>query len=194
MAETTEGVKTIGAGDALLVIDVQVDFCPGGALAIEGGDEIIPVLNRWIAEADGAGVPIFATRDWHPPDHVSFESRGGQWPAHCVKGTAGASLHPDLRLPDHAAVLEKGSAPDQDQYSAFDGTGLGERLESLNIRRIWIGGLALDVCVRASALDAARLGFETHVILDATRAIDVPGAESVIHELEQAGAVIVRGA
>jgi len=183
----------LGQGDALLVVDVQNDFCPGGALAVPGGDEVVPVLNLWIESAQRAGAPIFASRDWHPPGHVSFAERSGPWPVHCVQGTPGAELRSDLKLPERAEVLSKGEALQRDDYSAFEGTGLAEKLRAADVRRVFMGGLALDVCVRASALDSAKEGFETFLILPATRAVNVsPGDdERTISELRQAGVNII---
>lgn len=177
------------SSDALLAVDVQNDFCPGGALAVEEGDKVVPVLNRWIEAAQRVGAPIFASRDWHPPGHVSFTEQGGPWPVHCVQGTPGAELRNDLRLPAGAEVLSKGEAPDHDDYSAFQGTGLAEKLRDAGARRVFMGGLALDVCVRASALDSVKEGFETYVILPATRAVNLnPGDdERTINELHEAG-------
>lgn len=181
--------------DALLIVDVQNDFCPGGALAVAGGDEVVPVLNAWIEAAVQAGATIVASRDWHPADHASFGERGGPWPVHCVAGTPGAQLHPGLRLPEGAWIVDKGAGRDREQYSALDRTGLAERLWEAGVRRLWVGGLALDVCVRASVLDALEAGFEVRVIRDASRPVDVnPGdGERAIREMESAGARIENG-
>src|SRR5688572_20175295 len=141
-------------GDALLVVDVQNDFCPGGALPIPDGDRVVGVLNRWIEAAVNGNVPIYASRDWHPSGHPSFASEGGAWPPHCLQDTEGAAFHPDLKLPAGTVKVAKGTRFDQDQYSAFDQTGLDARLRRDGIRRIWAGGLAQDVCVCASVLDA----------------------------------------
>ncbi len=180
------------AEDAVVVVDVQNDFCPGGALGVEQGDRVVPILNRWIERAQSGGAVIVASRDWHPADHISFTDRGGPWPVHCVEHTSGAAYHPELRLPDEAIEILKGRDPDRDQYSAFDDTGLGEQLRGRNVRRVWIGGLALDVCVRASVLDALDEGFEVHLIRPATRAVNAnPGdGERAIDEMSQAGAMI----
>lgn len=181
--------------DAVIVVDVQNDFCPGGALPVAGGDEVVPVLNRWIEAAERAGAKVVFSRDWHPPTHSSFKEYGGQWPAHCVQGTQGAAFHPDLRVLAEALIITKGDEVGRDQYSAFDGTELGERLEEQGVKRVWIGGLALDVCVRATVLDGLKHGFEVHVIKAGTRAVDVrPGdGESALAEMREAGAVIEDG-
>jgi nicotinamidase/pyrazinamidase len=174
--------------DALVIVDVQVDFCPGGALPIERGDEVVPVLNRWAAAAAGCGVPVFASRDWHPTHHLSFNESGGEWPVHCVQDSPGAKFHPGLTLPDSAVVVTKGVRFDRDQYSVFDETGLASELRRRGVRRVWIGGLAQDVCVRATVLDARREGFDTIVITDATRPVTSAGGERAIEDMRQAGA------
>lgn len=168
--------------DALLLVDVQNDFLPGGALAVPEGDAVVPVLNRWIEVAERAGVPVIATRDWHPPDHVSFEAQGGPWPPHCVAGTEGAAFHPDLHLPDDAVVVSKATEPGAEAYSGFDGTDLAEMLRELGVRRVRVGGLATDYCVRATALDAAEAGFEVALIPGGHRGI----ADETTAEAERA--------
>src|SRR5262249_8203398 len=179
-------------GDALLVVDVQNDFCPGGALAVSQGHEVVPVLNKWIAAAAGAGIPIFATRDWHPADHVSLSHRGGPWPRHCIQNTRGADFHPELRFPADVHIINKADDPDMDAYSGFGGTDLAERLRKAGVRRVWIGGLTQDYCVRETALDAIREGFEVHVIVSATRAVNVqPGdGDRALDEIRKAGGVL----
>ena len=179
-------------GDALLIVDVQNDFCPGGALAVSQGDEVVPILNRWIEEAGAAGVPVFASRDWHPANHISFKQRGGPWPPHCIRDTFGAAFHPDLRLPPDVEVISKADTPDADSYSAFGGTDLAERLREADVKRVWIGGLAQDYCVRASVLDAVKEGFEVHLIADATRAVNVNPEDGrrAIEEIKQAGGIV----
>ena len=178
-------------GDALIAVDVQIDFCPGGALPIERGDEVVAVLNQWIAAAVGAGVPVYASRDWHPLHHLSFSESGGSWPAHCVQDTRGAAFHPGLALPESTIVVTKGSRLDRDQYSAFDETGLAVDLTKRGVRRVWVGGLAQDVCVRATVLDARREGFETIVIADGTRPVTPAGGASAIDDMRSAGAEFV---
>ncbi|HYW91427.1 MAG TPA: nicotinamidase [Gammaproteobacteria bacterium] len=180
----------LGRGDALFLVDVQNDFCPGGSLAVAGGAEIIPVLNRWIGAAREAGVPIFASRDWHPVDHVSFREQGGPWPPHCIQDTPGAAFHPDLALPDDAIRVSKGTRFDQDAYSAFENTGLDSYLEKRGIRRLWLGGLAQDVCVRDTVLAARRQGLEVHLILPATRPVEAEAGHRALDEMRQAGTIV----
>jgi nicotinamidase/pyrazinamidase len=180
------------SGDVLLIVDVQNDFCPGGALAVSRGHEIVPILNRWIADAAAARVPVFASRDWHPADHISFKARGGPWPPHCIQGTTGAEFHPDLKLPPDVRIISKAETPDVDSYSAFGGTDLSERLRHAGIRRVWIGGLTQDYCVRTTALDAIRDGFEVHVIVSATRAVNVKpdDGKQAIEDIRRAGGIL----
>lgn len=175
-------------GDALVVVDVQRDFCEGGALAIHEGDLVVPVLNRWMTAADANDVPIYASRDWHPRRHPSFVELGGLWPVHCVQDTPGASFHADLWLPTSAVVVTKGTRFDRDQNSAFDGTGLEADLHRWGVRRLWVGGLAQDVCVCATVLDARRHGFETVVIADATMPVTREGFDRAEQQMREAGA------
>jgi len=160
-------------GDALIVVDVQNDFLPGGSLAVPAGDAVVPVLNRYIGEFDRRGLPVFATRDWHPRAHCSFRERGGAWPPHCIAGTPGAELAPDLVLPPGARLVSKATRAEADAYSGFEGTALASQLRQQRCTRVFIGGLATDYCVRASALDALAEGFEVVVLEDAVRAVDV---------------------
>lgn len=190
MASVGEIRNQLREGDALLVVDVQPDFCPGGKLAIDNGDRVIPVLNDWISAAVQAGVPVYASRDWHPAHHVSFKESGGQWPEHCVQDTPGARFHPDLALPGDAVKVSKGVRLDKDQYSAFDDTGLAGNLDERGVGRLWVGGLAEDVCVRATVLDACKAGFETRLIPDATRPVTREGGEKARREMREAGAIV----
>jgi nicotinamidase/pyrazinamidase len=185
---------------ALIVVDVQNDFCPGGALAVAGGDEVIPAIHRM--------APLFAhvvlTQDWHSPHHLSFASAhpgknpfetiqvsyGAQtlWPDHCVQGTRGAEFYPDLDLPQAELILRKGFRPEIDSYSAFfendreTATGLGGYLRDRELTRVFLCGLAYDFCVGYSALDARRLGFEATVVRDACREIDLKGSVKTMEE------------
>lgn len=197
----------------LIIIDVQHDFLPGGALAVPGGDRVIPALNQAVAAFD----LVVATQDWHPPDHGSFASshpgrRPGElitlagrpqilWPAHCVQGTRGAELHPQLDLRRAEAIIRKGTAREVDSYSAFfdnaqeRSTGLADYLRGRGARALWLAGLATDYCVKASVLDALRLGFVAHVLAAACAAVDLtPGdGERALAALGQAGARVEPG-
>ena len=183
----------LSSEDALLLVDGQSDFCPGGALPVPDGDAVIPSANRWIEQAAAAGAPVIASVDWHPAQHPSFAAQGGPWPRHCVQGTAGAALHPGLRLPPDAVLVAKGTRLDRDQYSAFDDTGLASFLRKRGVRRLWVGGLAEDVCVRASALDGAAEGFEVRLLTEATRALSPEGQAAARAEMRQAGVTLVGG-
>ncbi len=178
--------------DALIIVDVQNDFLPGGGLAVPGGDALIPVLNRCIARFVQAGLPIIATRDWHPANHCSFKARGGPWPPHCVTGTSGAEFPGTLELPADTPVISKATAPDKDAYSGFEGTGLESRLHTLGVTRLFVGGLATDYCVLNTVLDGLKLGFEVVLLTDAIQAVDVhPGdGARAIQEMQHKGAIL----
>ena len=187
----TEFSDSLKSGDALLIVDVQKDFCPGGALPVESGDQIVPVINRWIAEAIANDVPVYASRDWHPMGHLSFKERGGPWPPHCLQDSDGARFHQDLALPSSTIIVTKGVRFDQDQNSAFDQTGLAVQLRKASIRRLWVAGLAEDVCVLATVLDGIREGFEVVLIAKATCPITPEGGENAPQQMQDAGARIV---
>ena len=178
-------------GDGLLVVDVQNDFCPGGALAIEQGDEIIPELNIWIEAAQELEVPIYLSRDWHPEGHPSFSTDTGPWPVHCLQDTKGALFHPELKVPHEAVVVTKGVRFDQDQNSVFDETGFADKLFRDGVRRLFVGGLALDVCVLASVLDARLQGFEVNVLLSACRSISPEGMAKALDKMQKVGAKMI---
>jgi nicotinamidase/pyrazinamidase len=183
-------MRELGRGDALIVVDVQKDFLPGGSLAVPHGDEIVPVLNRYIERFQSLGLPIVATRDWHPEHHMSFKHRGGPWPPHCVAGSTGAQFAPKLALPLDAIVISKAIEQERDAYSGFEGTDLAVRLRAAGVRRVFVAGLATDYCVLNTVRDALRNGFETVLLVDAVRAVDVrPGdGERAIAEMTAAGA------
>ncbi|MGB9129455.1 MAG: nicotinamidase [Thiobacillus sp.] len=163
-------------GDVLLVTDIQNDFLPGGSLAVAGGDEVVPVLNRYIGAFVAQGLPVYATRDWHPERHCSFHAQGGPWPVHCVAGTPGAAFAAALTLPPDTTVISKATSQEQEAYSSFQGTDLDSRLRAAGIRRLFIGGLTTDYCVLNTVRDARHLGYEVFVLTDAIRAVDVqPG-------------------
>lgn len=180
---------------ALLIVDVQNDFCPGGALPVTEGDHVVPVLNEYIDRFSRAGLPVYASRDWHPPVTKHFREFGGPWPAHCVENTEGAAFHPALELPKAALVVTKGTDPEDHGYSAFEGkapTGddLATSLRAENVKHLYVGGLATDYCVRKSVLDARREGFDVVVLLDAVRGIDVQEGDMAraLDEMLRAGA------
>ena len=181
--------------DALVIVDVQNDFCPGGSLGVSEGDRVVPVLNQYARRFSDAGGPIFATRDWHPEKTKHFRAYGGVWPPHCVQGTKGAEFHPALDLPPEATVVSKGMDPEQDAYSCFqaqnsEGMDFAVIVGERGVQRLFVGGLATDYCVRFTALDALREGFQVVVLIDAIRAVDVnPGdGEKAIAEMRAAGA------
>jgi len=161
-------------GDALLIVDVQNDFLPGGSLAVAEGDRVVNVLNDYIAVFSEQDLPIYATRDWHTPDHCSFKAQGGPWPPHCVAGSAGAEFPPGLRLPSaRVTIISKGTQQDKDAYSGFEDTDLTERLRASSVQRLFIGGLATDYCVLNTVRDALRAGFTVALLTEASRAVNV---------------------
>jgi nicotinamidase/pyrazinamidase len=181
-------------GDALLVVDVQRDFLPGGALAVPEGDAVLRPLHDGIGRFVAQGLPVLASRDWHPPDHCSFQAAGGPWPPHCVAGSAGADFAHELALPGEAHVVSKGEQREREAYSAFAGTPLDQLLCTAGVRRLFVGGLATDYCVQASVLDALGLGYAVVVLVDAVAAVDVrPGdGEAAIGRMRDAGAKLGR--
>lgn len=194
------GISTIVSA-ALIVVDFQNDFCPGGTLAVPQGDEILPVIQGLIDQFTQSGRPVAMTQDFHPPHHVSFREQGGPWPPHCVQGTAGCALHPDLKVPMTAAHFYKGFSERTDAYSGFEGrlvnqqqgitdTDLESWLRGQGADTVYIAGLATDYCVRATALDALARSFDTRVISNAVRGVNVSGGDSdrALTELKKAGA------
>ncbi len=177
---------------ALLVVDVQNDFCPGGSLAVAHGDEVVAPLNKLIQEFLERGEPVFKSRDWHPKETKHFAAYGGTWPVHCVQETKGAEFHPNLIDDIHIRTISKGLG-DEDSYSAFDGTELALQLRRLGIEEVWVGGLATDYCVKNTVLDALREGFRVKALTDAMRAVELkPGdGEQAIAEMRAAGAELI---
>ncbi len=188
MTTTFHGMKK---GDGLFVLDVQNDFCPGGALPIAGGDAVVPVLNTWLDAARQKGLSVYASRDWHPLRHISFQEEGGKWPSHCLQDSWGAAFRSDLLLPDDDVYIANGVRFYKDQYSVFDDTGLEWLLKRDGIHRLWIGGLAEDVCVLETVLDARKAGYEVHVIAAATRPISPDGGKLARDDMKKSGAVII---
>jgi len=181
--------------DALIVVDIQNDFCPGGSLAVPDGDAVVPVLNEYLSRAADAGIPIFASRDWHPEHTRHFAAEGGPWPPHCIQGTPGAEFHPALHLPPSAVVVSKGMSDEDQGYSALeavlpDGQSLADALRARGVQHVYVGGLATDYCVRATVLDALNDGFTVDVLVDASRPVDVQpdDGERALNEMLAAGA------
>ena len=175
--------------DGLIVVDVQNDFCAGGALPVPDGDAVVGPINRLAQELPF----VVATRDWHPPDHLSFQEQGGPWPVHCVREGPGAQLHPKLHSSQIDAIVDAGRVPEEEGYSGFEHTELERLLRDQGVVEVHVAGLALDYCVKETALDARRAGFDVVLHLGATRAIDVhPGdAERALGELRDAGVEVV---
>jgi nicotinamidase/pyrazinamidase len=179
---------------ALLIVDVQNDFCPGGALGIKDGDKIIPAINKYIKNFAPKKLPIFASRDWHPKKTTHFKKFGGVWPVHCVQGTKGAEFHPKLKLPKEVILLYKGMDPEKDSYSAFqaqdqNGMSLPNFLRILGIKELYIAGLATDYCVKFTTHDAIKEGFKVKILLDAIKGVNLKpnGSENVIREMVRIG-------
>jgi len=177
--------------DALIVVDVQNDFLPGGALPVPEGNGVVEPLNRYIEFFVLKGQPVFATRDWHPENHISFKENGGLWPRHCVQWSKGAQFAGDLKLPPDAFIINKGDRPELEAYSGFQGTLLNDLLKERGIKRVFIGGLATDYCVKNTVLGALNLGYVTFFLEDASRGVDVkPGdTERAIEEMLIRGAI-----
>jgi len=187
-----EGKEMMKEIQALLIVDVQNDFCPGGQLPVPEGDKIVRVLNRYITHFIARGLSILASRDWHPTQTAHFQQFGGPWPQHCVQGTLGAQFHPGLSLTDNAIIISKGMQPDQDSYSAFlgqdsRGRALLDILKDLQITELYIGGLATDFCVKHSVLDALANGLKVKLLVDAIRGIDAQNIQAAHKEMRAAG-------
>ncbi len=176
----------ITRNSALVVVDVQRDFMPGGALPVPKGDLVIGPINTLIARFKIKGLPVIFTRDWHPPDHISFQERGGPWPPHCIKNTKGAEFHPDMEIPEGAIIVSKATERDKEAYSGFQGTNLNDILREKGIKRIFLGGVATEYCVKATVLDALNLGYEVIVVEEAIKGIsedeEVKARDSMLDE------------
>lgn len=182
---------------ALLVVDIQNDFCTGGALAVPGSERVVEVMNRYLADAEKRGLPVYASRDWHPEVTTHFKAYGGTWPVHCVQGTPGAAFHPELRLPPDTIVVTKGEHPERHGYSAFegrtpDGSPLLDDLRRRGVSHLYVGGLATDYCVKQSVLDALDAGLQVTVLDDAVAGVDVAAGDSAraLDEMRRKGARI----
>lgn len=178
--------------DALIVVDMQRDFMPGGTLPVPEADTIIPTINEYIQIFKNRGGTIVATRDWHPTNHISFTTRGGPWPPHCIQGTSGAEFHPDLTLPENTIIVSKATEPDKEAYSGFDGTNLNDVLRERGVNRIFVCGVATNYCVKATAIDGVKLGYTVIVLLDAIRGIDIPpgSVDRALNEMLDMGIIL----
>jgi len=182
-----------GNKKALIVVDVQNDFCPGGSLAVAHGDDVVAPLNRVINEFLDRGEPVYKTRDWHPAQTKHFAAYGGVWPLHCIQNTPGAEFHRDLLDDPRITIISKGIDESADGYSGFDGTNLAELLREERVEEIWVGGLATDYCVKETVIDGVRQGFKVKALADAMRAVNLKpddGAKA-IQAMRDAGAEIV---
>jgi len=191
-------VKTAKLKKALLVVDVQNDFCPGGALGVPEGDKIVPKINRYIKIFAKNKLPVFFTRDWHPVRTKHFKDFGGVWPVHCIQNSRGAQFHPKLKLPKKAILLYKGMDPEIDAYSAFqaestNGVKLPQLLKIMGIDELYIGGLATDYCVRFSTRDALKVGFKVKILMDAIKGVNLKpkDSENAIKEMVKAGGKLI---
>lgn len=194
--KTAEGTARVAVPQpdrqtVLLLVDLQNDFFPSGALGIADADQIIPLVNEYIRLFHTQGVPILATRDWHPAAHCSFTEKGGTWPLHCVQGSLGAQFHSSLVMPPGTMVISKGTDPKKDAYSGFQGTSLEDRLEDLGAKTLFVVGLATDYCVKQTVLDACKQGFRAVVLEDAIRGVERnPGdSQQALKDMSAAGAI-----
>ena len=191
----TEKDLTIREHDALIVVDVQNDFLPGGALAVNDGDAVIPVINECMRLFTARRVSIYATRDWHPADHCSFAENGGIWPKHCVADSSGSKFAEGLELPDDVTIVNKGTASDKEAYSGFQGTDLADQLHAKGVERVIVGGLATDYCVLHTMNDALANGFDVVVLMHAIRAVDLDSGDGdrAIESMLERGAKVHNG-
>lgn len=180
--------------DALIVVDMQNDFMPWGALPVPDADKIVPKLNAYIDTFSSMGLPVYFTRDWHPIDHISFKGNGGIWPPHCVQDTEGAKFHKDLLIPkDNKFIISKGTSRDFDAYSGFQGTLLESLLRERSVKRVFVGGVATDYCVKNTVIGAINLGYQTFLLIDATKGVDVNAGDTdrAIGEMMRVGTVVL---
>lgn len=180
-----------GKKSALILVHLQNDFCPGGALPVTEGDTIIPLINHYISLFQSEGLPVIATRDWHPPDHCSFKEQGGMWPVHCVQGSRGAQFRADLHIPNGSLIISGATNPKKEAYSTFDGTSLNDHLEDMGIKTLYIVGLATDYCVKQTVLDGCKLGYRVVVLEDAVRGVNLQPDDSpkALQDMVAAGAL-----
>ena len=179
----------LGSRDALIVVDVQNDFMPWGALPVNGADSIIPVVNRYLKLFSEVGLPVFATRDWHPENHVSFKENGGIWPRHCVQWSEGAAFAKGLELPPETFIINKGDRPELEAYSGFQGTLLEQLLRERGVRRVFVCGVATDYCVKNTVLGALNLGYSCVLLADAVKGVALETTREAVNRMLEAGAV-----
>jgi nicotinamidase/pyrazinamidase len=181
----------INETDALVLVDIQNDFCTG-SLAVPNALDIMETVNKYIDLFYKQKLPIVFTRDWHPINHSSFKGFGGIWPDHCIQNTIGANFYKDLKIPNNSIIISKGTDPSRDAYSGFDGTNLNQKLKGL-CKRLFIGGLATDYCVKATILDALSLGYTTFFLSDISKAVNINSGDEkkAIDEMLQAGAILI---
>jgi nicotinamidase/pyrazinamidase len=179
--------------DALLILDLQNDFCRGGPVAIAGGHAVAAQMAKAVAYFDAANILIYATQDWHPVDHASFRTEGGPWPLHCVQNTRGAELHPDLNLPPGAVIVRKGAARTKDAYSGFIDSDLEARLTAAGVERVFVGGLSTDYVVLNTVIDTIDIGIETYVLMDAIDAMNIEPGDGLraLHLMQATGAKFI---
>ena len=182
----------LGVGDALVIVDMQNDFLPQGSLPVPEGDIIIPVINRYLALFHDHGLLVFATRDWHPPDHCSFQQQGGPWPPHCIATTSGAAFHPDIEFPISTQIISKATMREKDAYSAFTATQFNILLQKSGVRRLFIGGVATEYCVFNTVKDALQYHYTTFVLEDATCAIKPDDGSHALEEMMRLGAKLIQ--
>jgi nicotinamidase/pyrazinamidase len=189
LLECGNAVMQISGSDALIIVDVQNDFCPGGSLAVNGGDAVASRLSSLALQFSLKGARVFATQDWHPQNHSSFEANGGPWPPHCVIGSRGAEFHANLHLPTGTSIVRKGSNPEVDAYSGFLDSDLEAQLRSAEVKRVFVGGLATDYCILNTVLDARSHGFDVVLVEDGIAAVNVEpdDGEKAIQNMKAAG-------
>jgi nicotinamidase/pyrazinamidase len=178
-------------GSALIVVDMQNDFMDGGVLAVPGSKSIVPTINRYMETFHNRSLPIYATRDWHPQNHISFRDRGGPWPPHCVMFTEGASFFNQLKFPNETEVVSKAMKPDEEAYSGFQGTDLASRLKKRGINRIFISGVATEYCVLSTAIDGVKNGFVVYLLSDAVKGIRERDVSAAMLKMKDAGVNII---
>jgi len=190
-----EGNLVLGKHDALIVVDVQNDFLPGGSLAVSDGDAVIPVINHCMQLSAAKRLPIYATRDWHPADHCSFVENGGTWPKHCIADSPGAQFAENIAFPDDVIIVSKGIDSDKEAYSGFQGTDLSDQIHAKGIRRVIVGGLATDYCVLNTVYDALANDLDVVLLTHAIRAVDLhPGdGDRAIKSMMERGAEVHDG-